>query len=85
MPAGDCGAAAAGEKLRAERPYRFESDAQSRANLLMRWLEGKLKAYRVIFNRYRNQVEMGHVGRIDYYPRFGLEGGFTGIVVSPSA
>ena len=35
----------------------------------------------MVFNRYRNQVEMGHVGRIDYYRRFGLVNDFTGIVV----
>jgi hypothetical protein len=74
-------AAAAGENYRLSNLYRFESEAQSRANRLMRWLEGKLKAIGWSSNRYRNQVEMGHVGRIDYYRRFGLVNDFTGIVV----
>ena len=62
--------------------YRFEADAQTRAGQVMRWLEGKLKAYRLTINRFRNQIELGIVGRIDYYPRFGLENGFAGVVVA---
>lgn len=62
--------------------YRFEADANARAAQLKRWFESKLKAYRLTINRFRNQVELGHIGRIDTYPRFGLESGFTGVVVA---
>lgn len=62
--------------------YRFEADALTRAGAIRRFLERGLKAYSVTFNVFRNQVEIGMVGRIDSYPRFGLSGGFTGVVVA---
>ena len=60
--------------------YRFDSAAYSRALSILQWLEGALKGYSVTINVFRNQIEIGHVGRIAYYPRFGLANGFTGIV-----
>lgn len=61
--------------------YRFEIDAYARALRVMKWLERGLKGYSVTINRFRNQIEIGHVARIDHYPRFALETGFTGVVV----
>jgi hypothetical protein len=60
--------------------YRFEADAQARGQQIQTWLEGGLKAYSVTINRYLNQIELGMIGRIVSYPRFGLANGFTGVV-----
>jgi len=61
--------------------YRYPVDAFARALQIQRWLEGRLKGFYVIINRYRNQVEMGQVARIVTYPKYGLQNGFTGTVV----
>jgi hypothetical protein len=81
LPSGHCGAAAAGENLPAEQPLPLRKRSPEPRQSTHALAGGEAEGYRVVFNRYRNQVEMGHVGRIDYYRRFGLVNDFTGIVV----
>jgi hypothetical protein len=62
--------------------FRLQVDAQRRAQQYRDWIEPGLKAFEVTFDKYRAQVEIGHVGSIPTYPLFGLSSGFTGIVAS---
>lgn len=60
--------------------YRYESDAQGRADDVRDWLEGGLRMLEVVTDRYRGKIEHGMVGQITTYPRHNLTGGFSGIV-----
>lgn len=59
--------------------YRYETDALTRAVQIAAWLSGGLKAFEVETDRYLNQIEIGHYGRITY-GRYGLDAGFFGVV-----
>lgn len=58
------------------------ADAQTRADQLRLWVEMGLRAVAVTTDRYRNRVELGMLCEVEGYPRYGLEGGFSGIVAS---
>jgi hypothetical protein len=59
--------------------FRYETDALRAVQRLQGWLEGGLRAFEVVTEKYLGQVELGHVGRITY-PLFGLANGFSGVV-----
>lgn len=60
--------------------YFGQADAQARANRLAAWVDAGPRAIRIVTDRYLGQVELGHVGTVTY-PAFGLENGFTGVVM----
>jgi hypothetical protein len=60
--------------------FRNDSDAQIRGDQVRDFIEQGLVAYRVTTDRYPNVVEIGHGVWIESYGRYGLEGGFAGIV-----
>lgn len=48
--------------------YRDLAWAQSRAIALGAWLERGLRAFRIVTDRYRGQIELGYSGRVNYAP-----------------
>jgi hypothetical protein len=57
-----------------------DASGQTRADQISAWIEPGLRVFEVTTNRYLNQVELGMGCEIETYPRFGLSGGFAGIV-----
>jgi hypothetical protein len=45
-------------------------------------MERDLKCFEVTINAYQSQIELGHVGYLSSYPRYGLTTGFIGTVAA---
>lgn len=60
--------------------YYDEAPATARAEQLRAWVEGGPRAIRIVTDRYLDQIEIGHVGRVTF-PAFDLHRGFRGAVV----
>src|SRR5262245_25396074 len=56
------------------------TEAQTRVDQIRAWLEQGLVAFEVTTDLYSGQIELGMGCEIESYPRFGLDGGFAGIV-----
>ena len=61
--------------------WRYEIDALRYITRLLAWLEGGLRCFQVVTDKYLDQVEIGHVCRVTY-PLYGLSDGFTGVVAA---
>jgi hypothetical protein len=61
--------------------FKNTADAQIRANQLRNWFDYGLRGFRVTTDRYRNVIELGDVVYLTY-SKYGLSGGFTGIVTN---
>jgi len=60
--------------------FRNDADAQIRSDQMRDFIEQGLVSFRVVTDRYPNVIEIGQGVWIESYSRYGLEGGFTGIV-----
>jgi hypothetical protein len=60
--------------------YWTEAEALARAAKWRTVLEAGPRMVRVLTDRLLGQVEIGQIGRVTY-PAFGLDNGFTGVVV----
>jgi hypothetical protein len=67
--------------LRLPAVYADETAAQARAEIIGTWLEGGARAVSITTDRYLHVLNMGDVGCITY-PGYGLDAGFTGVVVA---
>jgi hypothetical protein len=78
--------AAVTARVAQERELRFpglyfdEAAALARATAFGDWIAAGPRAIRLVTDRYLDQIEIGHVGRVTY-PAFGLDGGIRGVVV----
>ena len=68
--------------LRVPGLYWDSAAAAARAAKLLAFLERGPRLVRIVTDRFLGQLELGHIGRLEAYPAFGLEAGLTGTVMA---